>query len=194
MADAQKKVLYFIRHAEPDYSVHDDMSRPLTPKGLSDAEKLVEKFSEIHIDSIYSSPYLRTIQTITPFSKARGLEINIIDNLRERKIGDVWIENFDNYSRQQWSDFSYKLPRGESLFEVQERNIAAVRHILSECDCKNAIIAKHGTALSTILNYYNSSYNYDDFERIKSIMPLVVCMEYKNGKFIRSNVESEKIK
>jgi 2,3-bisphosphoglycerate-dependent phosphoglycerate mutase len=124
----------------------------------------------------------------------RNLKVNTINNLRERKIGNVWIDDFDSYSRQQWADFSYKLPEGESLLEVQERNIAAVRDILSESNGSNIIIATHGTALSTIVNYYNPCFNYDDFERIKSIMPLVVFIEYKNGKFIRSNVEREKIK
>jgi len=30
---------------------------------------------------------------------------------------------------------------------------------------KNIVIGTHGTALSTIINYYDSTYGYDDFER-----------------------------
>lgn len=28
--------LYYVRHAQPDYSVHDDLTRPLTEKGMRD--------------------------------------------------------------------------------------------------------------------------------------------------------------
>lgn len=31
--------VYFVRHAQPDLSVHDDLTRPLTEKGLQDRKK-----------------------------------------------------------------------------------------------------------------------------------------------------------
>jgi 2,3-bisphosphoglycerate-dependent phosphoglycerate mutase len=187
--DNKNTVLYFIRHAESDTSVHDDMTRPLTPKGFSDAEKLVDIFSDRPINRIYSSPFLRTFQTVTPLAKARGLSINTIDDLRERKIGHSWIDDFDSYSKQQWTDFTYKLPGGDSLLEVQERNITAIRSILSECEGSNIIVATHGTALSTIMNYYSPTFAYADFEQIKPIMPLVVCMEFNDGNFVKFTIE-----
>lgn len=36
-------VVYFVRHAEPNYENHDDMTRELSAKGLKD-RKLVTKF------------------------------------------------------------------------------------------------------------------------------------------------------
>ena len=36
--------LYYVRHAQPDYSVHDDLTRPLTEKGMRDCA-LVTDFS-----------------------------------------------------------------------------------------------------------------------------------------------------
>jgi 2,3-bisphosphoglycerate-dependent phosphoglycerate mutase len=187
--DNKNTVLYFIRHAESDVSVHDDMTRPLTLKGFSDAEKLVDIFSDRPINRIYASPLLRTIQTVTPLAKARGLSINTIDDLRERKIGHGWIDDFDSYSKQQWVDFTYKLPGGDSLLEVQERNIAAIRSILSDCEGGNIIVATHGTALSTIINYYSPTFAYADYERIKPIMPLVVYMEFCDGNFVKFTIE-----
>lgn len=35
--------IYFVRHAEPNYDNHDDLSRELSNKGLQD-RKLVKKF------------------------------------------------------------------------------------------------------------------------------------------------------
>ena len=34
--------VYFIRHAEPNYNNHDDMSRDLSPKGLEDLKLVTE--------------------------------------------------------------------------------------------------------------------------------------------------------
>jgi 2,3-bisphosphoglycerate-dependent phosphoglycerate mutase len=38
---------------------------------------------------------------------------------------------------------------------------------------KNIIIGSHGTSLSTIINYYDPTFGYDDFEKIRNVMPWV---------------------
>lgn len=58
--------IYFVRHAEPNHSWEDDRSRPLTEEGLLDANKLIEFFKNITIDSFNSSPYKRSFDTILP--------------------------------------------------------------------------------------------------------------------------------
>lgn len=75
--------------------------------------------------------------------------------------------------------FDYKLSDGESLREVQNRNIKALNEVLRMYEGKNIVIGTHGTALSTIINYYDSTYGYDDFERMKLIMPWIVKMQVK---------------
>ena len=34
--------VYFIRHSKPDYSIHDDYSRPLTEEGIKDCKNVTE--------------------------------------------------------------------------------------------------------------------------------------------------------
>ncbi len=67
---------------------------------------------------------------------------------------------------------------GESLSEVQKRNIAALQSVLKTYQGKNIVIGTHGTALSTIINYYDKDFGYCDFQRIKKLMPWVVRMEF----------------
>ena len=38
--------VYFVRHAQPDLSVHDDLTRPLTEKGLQDRKKVTDYFRD----------------------------------------------------------------------------------------------------------------------------------------------------
>ncbi|MBP2624131.1 histidine phosphatase family protein [Streptococcus oricebi] len=169
--------VYFVRHAEPNYNNHDDASRELSRRGLQDAQKLVNFFSNIIIDNFYSSPYKRAIDTIQPLAQARQKKIALVDNFCERKIDDVWIEDFESFSERQWADFSYKLENGESLAQVQKRNIEALEHLLGQ-NKQTILIASHGTALSTIVNYYQPSFGYENFQEIKSIFPWIVKIKF----------------
>jgi 2,3-bisphosphoglycerate-dependent phosphoglycerate mutase len=173
--------IYFVRHAQPDYSIHDDLIRPLTIKGIEDTKKVTEFLLDKNINRAFSSPYERSINTIKPFTESIGLEIKIIDAFRERKIDDVWIEDFNAFSKSQWEDFEYKLSNGECLNEVQKRNIIALNDILKENINCNIVVGTHGTALSTIINYYNKDFGYTEFERIKNIMPFIVCIEFEDN-------------
>ncbi len=85
---------------------------------------------------------------------------------------------------RQWEDFSYRLPDGECLDEVQKRNIAALNKVLEEYRDKNIVIGTHGTALSVIIKYFNDDYCWKDFEGIISKMPWAVKMIYDGKRFI----------
>nr|MCR4939408.1 histidine phosphatase family protein [Treponemataceae bacterium] len=112
------------------------------------------------------------------FAEKYGLEIEIYEDFRERKVDSCWIDDFTTFSKKQWEDFDYKLSDGECLGEVQKRNIAALKLVLEKFSGRTVAIAGHGTALSTIINYYDKSFNYKDFERIKNIMPWIVEMHF----------------
>jgi 2,3-bisphosphoglycerate-dependent phosphoglycerate mutase len=87
--------IYFVRHCEPDFSIHEDLIRPLTDKGLEDSKRVVEvlKSKEIHI--IYSSPYKRAIDTVKELADTLNLKVATKEDLRERTITDQWIDDFN---------------------------------------------------------------------------------------------------
>ena len=174
--------VYFIRHAEPNYNNHDDELRELSAKGLKDRELVTEFLLDKEIDYVLSSPYKRAIDTVKDFADKFNLEIKTVFDLRERKVDNCWIEDFDGFCKNQWKDFNYKLTDGETLKEVQNRNINALNKILKEYDNKNIVIGSHGTALSMIINYYDKSFNYKSFKKIKSLMPWIVCFTFDEDK------------
>ena len=174
--------VYFIRHAESDYSVRDPMSRPLTEKGLSDRQLVTEYLNDKNIDTVISSPFKRAVDTVSDFADKNNFEIITVDDFRERRSDKEWIkdENFDSFMKLQWTDFRYSLSDCECLKEVQTRNIAALNEVLNQYKNKNIVIGTRGTALSTIVNYYDNSYGYEDFMAMVYIMPWVVKMHF-NG-------------
>lgn len=171
-------IIYFVRHAEPNYENHDDQSRELSAKGLRDRTLVTNFLSNKKITAALSSPYIRAIDTIREFTDRHNLKITLIHDFRERKVDSEWIPDFSAFCQRQWADFNYKLSDGECLSEVQKRNISALSSVLHQYKDENIVIGTHGTALSTIINYYDPTFDYFDFVRIKSLMPWIVKMAF----------------
>ncbi len=177
--------VYFVRHAKPNFQIQEDLVRPLTEEGIRDSRKVTEYLIDKNITKIFSSPYKRSMDTVKDFAQSLNLNIEIIEDFRERKIDNVWIEDFEEFCQKQWKDFDYKLSEGESLREVQSRNIKALQSILKDHENQNIVIGTHGTALSTILNHYNDKFGYSEFQRIKNFMPFIVCVDFLGQEVIK---------
>ncbi|MGB1316868.1 MAG: SixA phosphatase family protein, partial [Flavobacteriales bacterium] len=66
--------IYLVRHAEKDLSVNSGGNPPLTECGLERAEKLSLLLSDVPLDVVYSTGYIRTKSTALPTAKSKGLE------------------------------------------------------------------------------------------------------------------------
>lgn len=73
--NAKTTTVIVVRHAEKDTGNNPS----LTTAGMLRAEKLPAKFPGIKPDEIYSTPYIRTQQTATPWAKQLGVEIKTYD-------------------------------------------------------------------------------------------------------------------
>ena len=172
--------VYFVRHAEPNYENHDDMSRELSSKGLKDRKLVTDFLMDKQIDVVLSSPYKRAVDTVRDFAETKGMDIITIDEFKERRVDSGWIEDFNSFCKKQWEDFSYKLSDGECLEEVQSRNIFALNKVLTDYKDKNIVVGSHGTALSTIINYYDKTFGYFDFDKIRYLMPWIVEFTFED--------------
>jgi len=73
--------LYILRHE--DRTQDATFFSPLTKIGLDNSIKLIKKLNEIEINIIYSSPFIRTLQTIHPYLKNNNKKVNIEYCLQE---------------------------------------------------------------------------------------------------------------
>lgn len=166
--------VYFVRHAESDRRVHDDINRPLTERGRRDRSLVSDYLDNKGVCAVYSSPYQRAYDTVAEFARRKGLDIVCIDKFTERSVADIWIDDFTSFSIRQWEDFDYKIAAGESLRQVQSRNIAALLELLATHPDETIVVGTHGTALSTIINYFDASFTYERFAEIVGLMPWIV--------------------
>ena len=166
--------IIFVRHAQAVYN-EDDRNRPLSADGRKDSKIVLETLQDRQIHVFMCSPYRRSIETILETACFFHQEILTDERFRERKCGEDYSEEA---LRRRWADFTFAEEGGENLQSVQERNVAALKDVLREHQGKTIVIGTHGTALSTILNYYNKDFGADDFLRIVSWMPYIIEMTF----------------
>ena len=170
--------IYFVRHAQPNYENHDNFSRELSPKGLTDRSLVTGYLVDKGVDAVLSSPYRRAADTVAPLAERLGLALETMEDFRERKVGG-WIEDFESYSQRQWADFDYRLSGGESLMETQIRSLRALDMVLERFPEKTVAIGSHGTALSTVLHHFRPGFGFAEFEQIRPVMPWIVRLDFE---------------
>ena len=153
--------IYLIRHSKPlnvnNSHTSDDLQLQNEKKILSlEGEKIAkEKLnSDIFndIECVYSSNYIRAISTAKYVAEKNNLEINIVDDLGERKFGITsWSELPKDFERKQFMDENYKIGNGETQKEVRVRMSNIVMRILTENKNKKIAIFCHATAISYLL-------------------------------------------
>ncbi len=174
--------IYFVRHCKPDGKVSDDRNRPLTEEGLFDSNKVAEILKDKNIDVFISSPYKRSYDSIKKTADLYGMKILTDERLHERKAGKD--SNNHEMFKKRWADLSFAENDGESIGAVQKRNIEALNEILKKYPGKNIVIGTHGTALSSIINFYDKSFTGDSFMEIIDFMPWILKMEFDGETFI----------
>jgi len=69
----KETIFYLIRHAEKDRSNPENKDPSLTNKGIKRANNWASYFDTITLNSIYTTDYLRTKQTVFPMSKLKNI-------------------------------------------------------------------------------------------------------------------------
>lgn len=183
--------VYFVRHAQPEHTWSDDRTRPLTPEGQKDAESVLGFFTDKRVDAFYSSPYVRSVATIQSTAELFKTDIVTDERLREREKG-IDGNNFGMF-RKRWADLDYHEDGGESIRMVQKRNAAALFDILKRNENRAIVIGTHGTALISILNYFDPAFGCEDFLRIIDFMPYILELRF-DGMRLAGKTEHFRIK
>lgn len=82
----QTTTYILVRHSEKDTSDPTNRNPNLTAEGKTRSENLVNILKDIKIDAVYSTNYIRTLQTAEPIAKNRNIEISMYD---PRKLYDI---------------------------------------------------------------------------------------------------------
>jgi len=174
------KTVFLIRHGKASLD-GSDRERGLTDEGIEQANQITTILEKIEpkIGKIYSSPLKRAILTIEPLSKKLGIDIKIIENLKEKITGDLSGKDLNEEKRKMWTDFDAQLPSGESSNQAISRALDALELIKTELDENgSAAVQCHGTLIGLIIHHFKPSFGFDDWKSMT--MPDIFKITFEN--------------
>ncbi len=203
-------IIYLIRHSKT-LDVNNELStdtlqiqnekKVLSKEGENLAKDKFNNSIFNDIEVIFTSNYVRTIETAKYISENNNIKINILDELGERRFGiSSWSEKPKDFERRQFLDENYKIGDGENKKEVEERMYDCILKILKENKNKTIAVVSHATAISYLLNKWCNikiednmlSYKYNNKEILKG--PINYCETLKLTFDIENNLKNiEKI-
>lgn len=142
----------------------------LTNEGKKQAINLSEDLCNLGItpSRIVSSPFLRAKQSVEPFSTRKGLEIEVDDRLRERKLSSKLLDNWMEVLERSFTDLDYQTRGGESSNQARHRALSLINEIAQpEMDRDEAcLIMTHGNLLSLILGSYDDRFGFEEWKNL----------------------------
>jgi broad specificity phosphatase PhoE len=144
-----------VRHAEPvpvGTAGTSDDDRPLTDAGRAAADELAAELESYAVSAIYCSPYARAIATIAPIAERRGLRVQLLDDLRERRLSVEPLGDWRATLERAWTDADFSVPGGETGRDAQRRAIAMLDLLRARHpDGGRLIVGSHGNLISLML-------------------------------------------
>lgn len=168
--------MYLVRHAESEGNVQNLFGGdfPLSARGVEQVRALAEQLSDIKFDVAYSSPLQRACQTAQILTETSTLNIQVIDDLRERWYGSLELQPISSHIR----DFQIKLAADnpellwdhhlvdddETNRQALDRFLPAILDIARDVGTRTALIVSHGNVIRTLLVHLGVG----DFGQIRS--------------------------
>lgn len=148
--------LILVRHGETTSNVGLllDTAAPgadLNDTGRQQAVALVDRLAGEPIEAVYASNLVRTQQTAAPLASARGLGVEVLEQLREISAGDSEMSSDATAyitTMMKWhaGDLEARVPGAENALEFFARFDAAI-HQIAAAGNEVAAVFSHGAAL-----------------------------------------------
>ncbi|MGO5023265.1 GNAT family N-acetyltransferase [Lawsonibacter sp. LCP25S3_G6] len=151
--------IYLIRHCESEGNAcrrtQAQTDALVTTKGYLQSEALRRRFQGIAIDGLYSSDAYRSILTLEPIAKERGLPIRVRIHLREITTG-VWedmawgniAQEYPQASRD-WEEhpWAHTTPGASTFQQAADRLVFGLRRIAREVGEGTALCVSHSCTI-----------------------------------------------
>ncbi len=169
--------IYLIRHCEADGNhrrvFQGHINTDITELGAKQLDILAERFRDIYVDKIYSSPLIRAMKTAEAAVRGRGIEIIPFDDLIELNGGVLenqpFKETFDAHPdlADIWNNHpqDFAPDEGEPMWEAYERIYNATMFLAKSNKDKTIAISAHGGVIRCLM----CRIIYNDIKHLKDV-------------------------
>lgn len=132
----------------------------LNEKGEMQAQRLANRFQNVTLNAIYSSPLERALQTADVLARNMNLEVKKSAAANEINFGEWTGKTFEELSRdEQWRRFNCHrsmttIPGGESFLEVQTRIVKEIETLARQHGNERVAIISHADVIRAAVAYF----------------------------------------
>ena len=164
---------YLVRHG--DTGIKNRISGRMTGVHLNEtgrrqAERMAERFTGIAVESLYSSPVERAVETAQPIGQNLDLTIQIAEAVSEIDYGEWTGKSFDELSLDSgWQSFNVfrsgaQVPGGENILQVQRRFVGWMENVRRDHADGRIVVVSHQDPIKAVVTYY-AGIHIDMFSR-----------------------------
>lgn len=171
--------LFFVRHGQTPANVNHQFAGvtdvPLDDVGKRQAEQVANRFREIEVDSIVSSPLQRAHYTAQSIGSITGHEPVLMDDLKEMNFGDAEMLTIEQmivtYPHLMSAlgdphDVTMQWPNGDSRFGFHKRVLDAVNSVMQTYADQRVAVVCHGGVIASVLSHLEDGPR-NDFKRYR---------------------------
>ncbi len=190
-------LVYLVRHGVTEYNVHGQFQGsqdvPLDALGRRQAQRLGERFAEVDVDSVYSSPLIRAVQTAQPIADVHGLPV-----IEEPRFREIYAGVFEGrrstvnkreypeeFGNMEFSPGRFCPPGGETFAHLYSRVCEGMRELLEREDGRSAVIVTHYFPSAAITNFALGS-SLEEVRPITTLNASVTLFEFDGLRCLRT--------
>jgi probable phosphoglycerate mutase len=121
---------------------------------------VAERLAGEKIAAVYTSPLERCRETATPLAERLGLELRLLDDVKETDCGD-WtgqaleeLRKAETWQQVQINPSGFRFPNGESMLEIQARMVAALERVSREHGGETVAVFSHSDPIKLAVAYF----------------------------------------
>ncbi len=164
--------LVLVRHAA---ATGQDANAHLTTEGERQAHTLADFLVPLQIQRVISSPFARATESVRPFCRRAGLDLETDDRLVERVLSAGNYADWRDHLRRSFDDPDYCLEGGESSRAAQARGSAVLRTALESGE--RTVLVTHGNLLALMLKSIHAIAGFDLWSGLSNPDVFVVHVE-----------------
>ncbi|MBM2824612.1 MAG: phosphoglycerate mutase [Dehalococcoidales bacterium] len=182
------------RHGETEWNVEEifrgRIDVALNETGVKQAQLLAQYLATLKVETIYSSPLKRALQTAQAVARHHRLEVKITPALIDFNFGQWQGLSVPEVKRQypelfaEWANHPdlVSIPDGESLSYVKERALALVNEVVTKYT-HTVVLVSH-RVVNKVLTCAMLGLDNSHFWNIKQDTCAITTFSYENGRFI----------